>query len=196
MNLASECRSNRRAPGPGLFRPALDLLVGYARAHRDRRNIQTHLVGVPIGIVGVALLMRGPLGAYGVAPVTPAWVGFGLVCAWYLTRGQLALGLAASALVGALVLAAHAVPVSGLAPWLVGSLGLLMLASLLQMAGHYYEGRRPASWDSPVYLLVGPMFVAFELLSGIGLLRRVAAEVQRVAGPVHVRDLAHPMPQR
>mgnify|MGYP000966964372 CR=1 FL=1 len=196
MNLASPSRSGRHSAGPGLFRPALELLVGYARVHRDRRNIQTHLVGVPVGIVGVALLMRGPLVGQVPALLTPAWVAFALVSAWYLTRGQFALGLATSALVGALVFAAHAVPVFGLAPWLAGSLGLLVLASLLQMAGHYYEGRRPATWQSPVYLLVGPMFVAFELLSGAGLMRRVAAEVTRVAGPVHVRDLAHPMPQR
>ena len=33
---------------PTPFRPALTLLTQYATYHRDRRNIQTHLVGVPM----------------------------------------------------------------------------------------------------------------------------------------------------
>lgn len=196
MTTASDRNATLRADRAGLFRPALELLVGYARVHRDRRNIQTHLVAVPLGVVAVALLMRGPMSSYGLATLTPAWVMFGLVCAWYLTRGHLRLGLAASVLVGTLVYGAHVLPAAGVAPWLAACLGLLLLSSLLQFAGHYYEGRRPASWDAPVYLLVGPMFVAFELLSFLGLLQRVTAEVRRRAGPVHVRDLAHPLPQR
>jgi uncharacterized membrane protein YGL010W len=196
MSMSSDFPSSRRTEGSGLFRPALELLVAYARLHRDRRNIQTHLIAVPMGVVAIALLMRGPVGSFDSAPVTPAWVMFGIVCAWYLTRGQLRLGIAASAFVGALVFAAHAVPAVDPAAWLAASVGMLMLSSLLQMIGHYYEGRRPASWGHPVYLLVGPMFVAVELLSGVGLLRRVAAEVHHRAGPSHIRDLAHPLPLR
>ena len=196
MSTAPDRSPSHRADASGLLRPALDLLVEYARVHRDRRNIQTHLVGVPVGVLAMALLTRGPLGSYGGAPLTPAWVLFGIACAWYLTRGQWRLGLATCLLVGVLVLLAHAVPAYGLAPWLAGSIGLVMLSSLLQAAGHYYEGRRPASWDRPVHLLVGPMFVTLELLSGAGRLRRLAAEVERRAGRTHVRDLAHPMPQR
>ena len=196
MSTAPDRSPSHRAATSGLLRPALDLLVEYARVHRDRRNIQTHLVGVPVGVLAMALLTRGPLGSYGGAPLTPAWVLFGIACAWYLTRGQWRLGLATCLLVGVLVLLAHAVPAYGLAPWLAGSIGLVMLSSLLQAAGHYYEGRRPASWDRPVHLLVGPMFVTLELLSGAGRLRGLAAEVERRAGRTHVRDLAHPMPQR
>ena len=31
-----------------LFRPALDLMTQYAAYHRDRRNITTHFIGIPL----------------------------------------------------------------------------------------------------------------------------------------------------
>jgi uncharacterized membrane protein YGL010W len=83
-----------------------------------------------------------------------------------------------------------------MAPWLIWSAGLLLFGVLFQAVGHYYEGRRPASWESPVHLLVGPMFVTAYALAAIGFLRSVVADVERRVGPVHVRDLAHPVPQR
>jgi uncharacterized membrane protein YGL010W len=43
-----------------LFRPAVDLLARYAEYHRDRRNIQTHLVGVPMIVFGVGVLLARP----------------------------------------------------------------------------------------------------------------------------------------
>ena len=177
-------------------RTAPSALVRYAAFHRDRRNIQTHLLGVPLGVLAFAVFLRGPHDAFLAGPVTPAWALFGLICSWYLTRGHLRLGLAASASMGLLVYAAHQLPTTGLAPWLSWTLGLLLFGVLLQAVGHYYEGRRPASWDSAVHLLVGPMFITAYLLAAIGFLRSFAADLERRAGPIHVRDLAHPQPQR
>jgi uncharacterized membrane protein YGL010W len=183
-------------PSRGLFGSALDLLVAYARLHRDKRNIQMHLVAVPLSWLSLAVFLRGPQGAVADAGITPAWGLFGLVIGWYLTRGQLRLGLATSALLGAVFFAAHQLPQGGLLPWLAWAVGLLAMGSLLQLAGHYYEGQRPASWVHPVHLLVGPMFVSTVLLGGTAWLRGLQDEVLRRAGPVHVRDLAHPMPTR
>ena len=42
---------------PTPFRPALTLLTQYATYHRDRRNIQTHLVGVPIIVFAIGVLL-------------------------------------------------------------------------------------------------------------------------------------------
>ncbi|MBP6318037.1 MAG: DUF962 domain-containing protein, partial [Rubrivivax sp.] len=39
------------------FRPAVDLLADYAAYHRDRRNIATHFVGVPMIVFGVGVLL-------------------------------------------------------------------------------------------------------------------------------------------
>ncbi|MFN7445467.1 MAG: Mpo1-like protein, partial [Curvibacter sp.] len=85
------------------FRPAFDLLALYAEYHRDRRNILTHFVGVPLIVFGIGVLLAR--GGWQVAgwQVTAAWVVWALSTAWYLTRGELALGLATSLGIAALL---------------------------------------------------------------------------------------------
>jgi uncharacterized membrane protein YGL010W len=63
---------------------------------------------------------------------------------------------------------------------------------LIQFVGHYYEGRKPAFADDIVGLLVGPMFVVLEMLAALGLFKGLMADIERHAGPTHLRDLAHP----
>ena len=46
---------------PTPFRPALTLLTQYAAYHRDRRNIQTHLVGVPLIVFAIGVLLSRPV---------------------------------------------------------------------------------------------------------------------------------------
>ncbi|MFO1267479.1 MAG: Mpo1-like protein [Rubrivivax sp.] len=179
-------------------RPALDLLVGYARYHRDQRNISTHLVGVPMILFAAALLLARPalaLPGAALTPVTPAWLAFAALALWTLSRGQFALGLATTLFVGALVWAAHGLVALAEVPVLTVGLSLLVLGSLVQFIGHYYEGRRPASADDLAALFVGPMFVVLELLAMAGLCRTLAAKVERAAGPTKLRDLAQPLPR-
>jgi hypothetical protein len=89
------------------FRPAFTLLASYAEYHRDRRNIQTHLVGVPLIVFAIGVLLSRPAFEFAGLALTPAWVMFALTAAWYLTRGELALGVAVTAMVGALIALAH-----------------------------------------------------------------------------------------
>src|SRR3982751_2786976 len=42
-------------PMPSPFRPATELMVQYAAYHRDRRNIATHFVGIPLIVFAVGL---------------------------------------------------------------------------------------------------------------------------------------------
>lgn len=187
------------ASSPRLSRPhpsAEDLLASYAGSHRDRRNIQTHLIGIPLTLLALGILLGRPNWSFGAVSVSPAWLCFAVAAAWYLTRRNLRLGLAVCAGLGLTLLASERVLSLGLgSDWTLG-IALLGLGMLLQAVGHYYEGRRPASLENPVYLLVGPMFVTVEMLSSIGFLRPLAAEVRRRAGPVHVRDLADPAATR
>jgi len=39
---------------------------------------------------------------------------------------------------------------------------------------------------------VGPMFVVLEALATMGLFKGLIAEIERHAGPTHIRNLAHP----
>ena len=39
------------------FRPALDLMAQYAAYHRDKRNIVTHFVGIPLIVFAIGILL-------------------------------------------------------------------------------------------------------------------------------------------
>ncbi|KNZ32010.1 MAG: membrane protein [Methylibium sp. NZG] len=172
------------------MRPALDLLSQYARYHRDRRNIVSHFVGVPMIVFAVGVLLARPSFMLGGVALTPAWIVFAAVAAWYLSRGDLGLGLAVSAAVGLLMLLAHAVAGRSVVAWLGWGLGSLAVGWLIQFIGHWYEGKKPAFVDDLIGLLVGPMFVTAEALFAFGWNRPLLAEIERRAGPTMLRDLA------
>jgi len=92
------------------------------------------------------------------------------------------------------MLIALAHPFAGvpLVPWLAWGIGFFVLGWLIQFIGHYYEGRKPAFVDDIVGLLVGPMFVVGEWLFALGWGHDMLAEIERRAGPTHLRDLAAP----
>ena len=174
------------------FRPARALLVQYAQYHRDQRNIATHFIGVPLIVFAVAVLLSWPSFRLGGLALTPAWLVFALSALWYLTRGEFLLGAAVSAGMGVLVLLAQPLAAGSLASWLGWGVGLFLTGWLIQFVGHYYEGRKPAFADDLVGLLVGPMFVALEMLAPLGWFKSLLAEIELRAGPTVVRDLAHP----
>ncbi len=168
-----------------LFRPATVLMVQYAHYHRDRRNIATHLVGIPLIFMAIGVLLLGPSWSVAGLTVTLAWIMWALTSLWYLSRGDVLLGVATSVVNGLLIAAAHEVPPLaqdlGLAVWQVG-LGLFVIGWVFQFIGHYFEGRKPAFVDDLVGLLVGPMFVVGEVLMAAGLLQRMHRDIERQAG--------------
>jgi uncharacterized membrane protein YGL010W len=174
------------------FRSATALLQQYAQYHRDRRNIATHFVGVPMIVFGVGVLLARPSLVLGGTTVTLAGIVTALAILWYLTRGALALGVAVSAAVGLLVWLGHGVAGGTLASWLGWGLGFFAVGWVVQFVGHYYEGKKPAFADDVVGLLVGPMFVVLEALAPLGLFKGLMQDVERHAGATMLRDLAHP----
>jgi uncharacterized membrane protein YGL010W len=174
------------------FRPAIELLTQYAEYHRDRRNILTHFVGVPMIVFGVAVLLSCVHFVVNGIDLTLAWIAFALTAAWYLTRGRLGIGLASAAGVGLLVLAAHHAPGDSVSQWLAWGLGAFAAGWVIQFIGHYYEGRKPAFADDLVGLLVGPMFVVLEMLALAGFFKGLVADIESRVGPTVIRDLAHP----
>ena len=173
--------------------PAAELLVQYARYHRDRRNIATHMVGVPMIVFGLGVLLARGQMHLGAGALSLAWAVWTLATLWYLSRGHLLLGLATSLLNALLVALAHLPAAGTVAHWLSWGLGFFVAGWVFQFVGHYYEGKKPAFADDLVGLLIGPMFITAELLFAQGLARPLQAEVERRAGPTVLRDLAHPV---
>lgn len=177
-----------------LFRSALDLMAQYAAYHRDRRNIATHFIGIPLIVFAIsALLARAEFTLAG-APMNAAIVLWGVSALWYLTRGNLGLGVATAVVNGVLTaLAMTATHTATTGSWLVIGVGSFVVGWVFQFVGHYYEGRKPAFVDDLVGLLVGPMFVVGEALFMLGWGRGLLAEIEKRVGPTHLRDLAHPV---
>jgi uncharacterized membrane protein YGL010W len=174
-----------------LFRPGTELMVQYAGYHRDRRNIATHFVGIPLIVFAVGVLLARPSMPVAGLALTPAWALWALAAVWYVSRGPGLLGVAVAAATAVLVALAQPLGAGTTAAWLAWGAGCFVTGWLLQFVGHLYEGRRPAFLDDLVGLLVGPMFVVAEALFALGRLRQLAAEIERRVGPTMLRDLHH-----
>jgi uncharacterized membrane protein YGL010W len=171
------------------MRNAQQLLTAYAAYHRDRRNIATHFVGVPLIMFAVCILLSRPVWTLGAVPLSAALLVFLVSAAWYLTRGEFMLGLATSALIAVMVWGAAHIAADGTATWLGAGLGLFVVGWVIQFVGHYCEGRKPAFVDDISGLMVGPMFVVAEALFGLGWNTALRERIEREVGPTHLRQL-------
>jgi len=171
-------------------RTSTELLAQYAVYHRDQRNIATHLFGVPMIVFGISVLLaRASFDVNGFT-FSAAWMAFGLLAIWYLTRrGQFLLSVAVTAGLGVLVAGAHGVSGGSVGGWLAWGAGTFIVGWFVQFLGHYYEGRTPAFVGDVPGLLVGPMFVTAEALFELGWNKPLLAEIERRAGPTHLRNL-------
>ena len=172
------------------MRTATELLTQYAAYHRDRRNIVSHFVGVPMIVFAVGVLLARPVVAVGGLALTPAWIAFTLAAVWYLTRGSLALGIAVGAAVGVLIALAHNIADGSIATWLTWGVGFFLVGWLIQFVGHWYEGKKPAFVDDLTGLLVGPMFVVAEAMFMLGWNKPLVDEIEQKVGPTVLRDIA------
>lgn len=174
------------------FRDAQQLLTQYAAYHRDRRNIATHFVGVPMIMFGALLLLARPsIDIGGGLSLTPAGLALAAILPWTLSRGAFVLGSLTAGVWLVMAVLAHGLAAAG-APTLTWGALFFCAGWLVQFLGHYYEGRKPAFIDDLMGLFVAPMFVLLEALAPLGLFRGLMNEVERRAGPTLLRDLAHP----
>ena len=174
------------------MRDATELMVQYAAYHRDKRNIASHFIGIPLIVFSIGILLARPAFEAGGITLTPVWVIWAVATVWYLTLGNLALGVAVSAVNGALIWFAQPLAAGSVASWLGWGIGTFVVGWIIQFVGHYYEGKKPAFVDDLLGLLTGPMFVTAEALFAFGWGKPLLAEIERRVGPTKIRDLAQP----
>lgn len=168
----------QRGGGP---RTLTDHLSRYAAYHRDRRNIATHFIGIPMIVLAVAILLARPsVPVYGV-PVSLASVAV-VACVLFYLRLDVRFGIAMAVLYGAALWVASQVAAASLAVWLASGVGLFVLGWTLQFVGHYFEGRKPAFVDDLAGLIVGPLFVVAEAGFAFGLRKDLQAAIEARAG--------------
>lgn len=162
-------------------------LSQYAEYHRDRRNIATHFVGIPLIVLAVAELLSRPGLELAGLWLSPAALVAAAAAIFYL-RLDLRYGLLMSVLLLLSLWFGAALAAQSTMLWLsVGAL-LFVVGWIIQFVGHYYEGRKPAFVDDLMGLLVGPLFVVAELGFLLGLRKDVEQAIEERAGPTCIRS--------
>ncbi|WP_028602634.1 DUF962 domain-containing protein [Ottowia thiooxydans] len=163
----------------------VDQLANYAAYHRERRNIATHFVGIPMIVLAVQVLLARPTLMLGPLPLTLAFAASVLTALYYLRLDKpLGLLMAGCLFIGLLV--AEAAARQSTATWLWIGVGLFLVGWVIQFVGHIYEGRKPAFVDDIMGLVIGPLFVAAELLFLLGFRRQLQEEIEARVGPTRL----------
>lgn len=164
----------------------VDHLAQYAAYHRDRRNIVTHFVGIPMIVLAVTTLMsRAGFEVLGVVLTPGMALGFASAIFYWRLDGRF--GLVMTLLLGLSLGAGRWLAVQGTGVWLGAGLGLFVVGWIFQFVGHYYEGRKPAFVDDLIGLIVGPLFVVAEVAFFLGLRDEVRRAVEERVGPTCIR---------
>jgi uncharacterized membrane protein YGL010W len=167
-------------------------LTQYAAYHRDRRNIATHFVGIPmIVLAGVTALATVTIHVGGM-DVTLAAVLAIAACAYYLVLDVLFGVTMAVVLFAACALASEAIARLG-APWALAAAAAVFVAGwALQYLGHHYEGIKPAFYDDVKQLLIGPLFLCAETFFALGAKPALKRYIDERVGPVVARRTGMP----
>jgi len=156
----------------------VDRLASYAEYHRDKRNIATHFVGIPMILVGT----QSALARIGVGPINAAVGATGLATRYYRALDP-TYGSAMGAVLGVTCGMGTAIAALPMPLWAGATASLFIGGWALQFLGHYFEGKKPAFLDDIKGLFDGPLFLVAEVAFTLGLSKELRAEVERRAGP-------------
>jgi uncharacterized membrane protein YGL010W len=170
------------------MRTLTDQLAQYAAYHRDRRNIATHFVGIPMIVAALAVLLSRPASTFGVLPfaLSPAWLLFVAATVYYLLL-DVPLGLLMVAVSALCLWLGRSLAAAPLGAWLASGIGLFVVGWVFQFVGHAaYEHRKPAFVDDVIGLLIGPLFVLAEALFSFGWRPALREAIESQAGPTRI----------
>ncbi len=176
------------------MRTLAENLTQYAAYHRDRRNIATHFVGVPMIVFAIVLALSTWAFQVGTVPITLAAVVSVVVCLYYF---RLDLLFGATLALSLLVMCAIASEVThrlGIPAALSLAAVIFVVGWALQFLGHRYEGMKPAFYDDAKQLLIGPLFVCAEILFALGAKGPLQRYIEERVGPTVPRRDGRPLP--
>ena len=156
----------------------VDRLASYAEYHRDKRNIATHFVGIPMIVVGTqATLAKIGIGPLNLATAATAWATK-FYRAIDPTYGNAMAGvLGATAAIGTMI-ATMPLPL-----WAGTAASLFVGGWAIQFIGHFFEGKKPAFLDDLRGLLDGPLFLVAEIAFALGLSSELKEAIESRVGP-------------
>ncbi len=155
-------------------------LAQYGDYHRDRRNVLTHLIGIPMIVVALITLLSRPDFAVAYLLLTPANLVVFVAVIFYI-RLDIKLGLLMTVLLWLCLSLGRDIAALSTTAWLAWGIGLFVVGWVFQFIGHYFEGRKPAFVDDIMGLAIGPLFVVAEVVFMLGLRQdlKKAVEQQR-----------------
>jgi uncharacterized membrane protein YGL010W len=158
-------------------------LCQYAAYHRNRSNIITHFIGVPIIVWSVVALLSRlefAVGSFNLNAAMLAALAAGVFYLW----ADLRFGAVLCAFLLCCVITCEPLSATSLWVWLSVSLAAFVVGWAVQFVGHYFEGRKPAFFDDLLGLLIGPLFVVAELGFWLGWRKDLDFTIQSKVGPV------------
>jgi len=162
-------------------------LTQYAAYHRDRRNIATHLFGIPLIVFAVVLALATASFAVGAVSFTAAAVASAAASLYYL-RLDFGFGATMAAVLFAMCAAASEITARLSIPAVLGLAALVFtLGWALQFWGHRFEGMKPAFVDDAKQLAIGPLFVVAEVFFFFGARAPLRRYIEERVGPTRIR---------
>jgi len=160
----------------------VEQLARYKSVHLNKKNIQTHFVGIPLIILGLTMLMNSiaielQSDSFSMR-ISLAMVLYVLVACYYvLLHRSLAFGMIVFIIINLLLAAIFA---STDHIFSIG-IGLFLLGWLIQFIGHYFEKAKPAFVDDLSQFAIGPLFLMAETYFSLGLLKELENEITPLA---------------
>ncbi len=156
-------------------------ITQYAAYHRDKRNIATHFVGVPMIVFAVILALV----PWTINGVNVALIAVALGAIYYLFL-DLVLGTAmlASLFIGYLLSIYLHARLGSSGVTVASAAVIFVVGWVIQFLGHKFEGVKPAFTDDVIGLVIGPLFVMTELFFILGMKSGLKRYVEARVGPV------------
>jgi uncharacterized membrane protein YGL010W len=169
---------------------AVQQLSKYASYHRDKRNILTHFIGVPMIVFAVVVFLSRPTLSipWIPLPVSAALLAAIFTAIYYIAL-DVSLGLVTAVVFTLFLVLGATAAASSTQNWLITGAGFFIIGWIIQFIGHYYEGKKPAFIDDVMGLLIGPLFVMAELAFLLGTRKDLQSAIEKDVGPVYLRKV-------
>jgi uncharacterized membrane protein YGL010W len=162
-------------------------LSQYAAYHRDRRNIATHFLGVPMIVFAIILALATVSIQAGAIAITLAAVVSIAACVYYF-RLDWVFGATMAIVLFAMCAAASEMTARMSTGAALGwAAAMFIVGWALQFLGHKFEGMKPAFFDDVMQLIIGPLFVCAEVFFLLGAKPRLRRYIEERVGPTVAR---------
>lgn len=160
---------------------AVEQLGMYQSYHYDARNCATHFIGIPLIIFGILVLLNR------IELMGSMQLGTFAIMATLIYYFRLDWALGAAMTVAFCLIQYFAIQTAALPQkeWLTYGLGAFIIGWVFQAIGHVFEKRKPAFSDNLMQLLIGPLFLMFEIFSALNLKPEMHQAVMQHALKLH-----------